>query len=45
MVKAMQIICAFAMILDLIVFFTQGSVFHLFMAGLMFMCLDYWMRR
>ena len=45
MVKAMQIICGFAMVLDLTVFFMQGSVFHLLLAGMMFMCFDYWMRR
>lgn len=45
MIKSMQIICFLAMILDLIVFFTQGSVCHLLMAGVMFVCFDYWMNR
>ena len=45
MVKAMQIICGLAMVLDLMVFFMQGSGFHLFMAVMMFMYLDYWMGR
>lgn len=45
MIKAMQMICGFVMVLDLIVFFTQGSIAHLLLAGLMGLCFDYWMRR
>lgn len=45
MIKAMQIMCALAMVLDLIVFFTQGSVLYLFLAGMMFMCFAHWMTR
>ena len=45
MIKAMQIICALAMVLDLIVFFMQSDIRYLFMAGIMFVCFISWMRR
>lgn len=45
MVKVVRVICLIAMVLDLIVFFTQGSIAHLLLAGLMGLCLDYWTRR
>lgn len=45
MIKIMQIFCFFAMLLDLIMFFTQGSICHLLLAGVMFVCFDYWMKR
>lgn len=45
MIKVMQIICALAMVLDLIVFFTQSSVLYLFLAEMMFVCFISWMMR
>ena len=45
MVKAMQMICCFAIVLDLITFFMQGDIRYLFMAGIMFVCFISWMRR
>ena len=44
MIKAMQMICGFVMVLDLIGFFLQGDIHCLLLAGVMFICLDYWMR-
>lgn len=45
MIKLMRIFCFLVMILDLIMFFTQGSILHLLLAGAMFMCFYYWMKR
>lgn len=42
MSRLMQIFCLLAMVLDLIVLFTQGSILHLLLAGIMFVCFDYW---
>ena len=45
MIKLMQIFCFVATFLYLIMFFTQGSIYHLLLAGVMFVCFDYWMKR
>lgn len=45
MIKLMRIFCLSVMILDLIMFFTHGSILHLLLAGAMFMCFYYWMNR
>lgn len=42
MTKMMQIICFVALVLDLLMFFTQGSITHLLLAGIMFVCYNYW---
>ena len=45
MIKLMRIFCLSVMILDLIMFFTHGSILHLFLAGALFACFYYWMNR
>lgn len=42
MINIMKIVCLVAIILDLCVFFTQGSIAHLLFAGMMIICYNYW---
>jgi len=42
MIKMMQIVCFVAIVLDLLMFFTQGSITHLLLAGIMVVCYNDW---
>lgn len=45
MINMMKNMCLIVTIFDLCMFFTQGSITHLLLAGIMAICYGYWVWR